>query len=317
MVLMMGMNLKKIVLGSLFLMATGGLFGQRNLLKYADIEYDLRRFEHAGAQYAEAYELKQTYYSAKRAAESYSFIKSYQKSFEWWSKAIAFQESDRSDYLKYAQSAIQARMNLTDLGISLEDGEKEKVYGSSAIPSDEGIVFNGVERYNGIGSDYGIREDLLGKVYFVSDRGEIAETLKKGIRFDARKRFLTGGYDEMNNRGFHKIYQSDQNGKINGVGVDLEGVYHISMPFFYKNGNNQEVIFTAVVKDNIGRKVSKHEVFPGLYKALVNLDGSFGQVQALPFNNLSSYGVMHGVIFENKIFFSSNMPGGQGGYDLY
>jgi outer membrane protein OmpA-like peptidoglycan-associated protein len=316
MVLIMEKTIKKIVLGAAFILASGGLFGQRNVLRYADIEYDLKRFEHAGSQYAEAYSLKQTYYSAKRAAESYSLIKSYQKAFEWWDKTVKFSESDREDYLNYARSAVQAGQSLTDLGITLTEEERYKVHGGVFVPEDETIEFRAVDKYNSAGTDYGLRSDLEGRNYFVSDRNLNEETQKKSIRLDARKRFSGDDRYRMNDRGFHQILMEGEEGIVQ-VSTELEGVYHLSTPAFYENGAVQQAIFTAVLRDDKGRKTRRHEVHPGIYTATVQSDGSFGKVKALPFNKLSEYGVMHGVVYNDRLYFSSDMPGGYGGYDLY
>ena len=313
---MMEKRLKKIVLGAALLLASGVLYGQRNVLRYADIEYDLRRFEHAGAQYAEAYGLKQSYYSAKRAAESYTSIRSYQNAFDWWAKTVAFAEADREDYLNYARSAVQAGKTLSEIGVVLEEREKVLVYAEMPVPEDETIAFRALDRYNGEGTDYGLRMNLEGKSYFVSDRDLSEQTLKKPIRFDVRKRFSGDDRYRMNDRGFHKLFM-DADDDLEEVSVALEGVYHLSMPAFYTIGDRKEVVFTAVLRDDKGRRTRRHEVFPGLYKADVKSDGSFGTVRALPFNKLQEYGVMHGVVYNDRLYFSSDMPGGYGGYDLY
>jgi len=316
MVLMMEKRFKKIVLGVLLVLVSNSTFGQRNILRYADIEYDLKRYEHAGAQYSEAYGLKQSYFSAKRAAESYTYIRSYQQAYDWWAKTVAFPESDREDYLNYARLAVRAGKILSESGIVLEQGENVLVYGGMPVSEDETIEFQALDRYNGAGTDYGLRMDLEGRSYFVSDRDLSEQTLKKPIRFDVRKRFSKDDRYRMNDRGFHRIFM-DAGDDLVEVSAELEGVYHLSMPAFYTIGDRKEVVFTAVLRDDKGRRSRRHEVYPGLYKADVKSDGSFGTVRALPFNKLQEYGVMHGVVYNDRLYFSSDMPGGYGGYDLY
>ncbi len=313
---MMKRQLKKILLGTILVLVYGGLSAQKDMLRYADIEYDLKRFEHAGSQYSEAFNIKQTYYSAKRAAESYAFIRSYQKAFEWWEKAINFSESDREDSLSFARSAVQAGNLLSELRMPFTEQERYQVYGGVDVSEDLTIEFRPLEKYNSAGTDYGLRSDMNGRNYFVSDRNLNDRTLKKPIRLDARKRFSGDDRYRMNDRGFHQILMEGEEG-ITEVTTELEGVYHLSSPAFYTNADAQHVVFTAVLRDDKGRRRQRHEVYPGLYTATVESDGSFGKVKALPFNKLSEYGVMHGVVYNDRIYFSSDMPGGYGGYDLY
>jgi len=316
MVLIMEKAIRKIVLGAALILVSGGLFGQRNILRYADIEFDLKRFEHAGSQYTEAYSLKQTYYSAKRAAESYSYIKSYEKAFEWWEKTIKFEESERNDYLSYANSAVQVGKSLAELNIELTIEEQDQVYGQKEVSENKGIDFLPLDIYNSPGSDYGLRSDIEGNIYYVSDRDILNQSMKNAIRFDMRKRFSDEDGYNMNNRGSHKIYL-DKEGKLDEISVEMEGVYHLSTPTFYRNGEKYEVIFTAVSKDVKGKRKQRHEVYPGLYRAAVQADGSFGSVRPLPFNQLSSHSVMHSFVYNDRLYFSADIPGGYGGFDLY
>ena len=71
------------------------------------------------------------------------------------------------------------------------------------VPEDETIEFRPLDRYNGAGTDYGLRMDLEGRSYFVSDRELSDQTLKKPIRFDVRKRFSGDDRYRMYDRGFH------------------------------------------------------------------------------------------------------------------
>lgn len=319
MVLMKKMK-KIVVLLSILLVSTGAL-AQRNLLRYADIEFNLKRYEHAGSQYAKAFQTKKTYYAAKRAAQSYDYIQSYEKAYEWWSKVIDFEQSDRSDYISFARATILSGRDLQKSSIVLSEQERTLVYGNASIPMNKGIEFRPLERYNQSGSDYGLSTVKDGEYYFVSDRAIQANTQKKSLRLDARKRMSTQERYRLNDRGYHGIFRDSGNGSIAPVSVDLDGVYHLSMPSFFKQkdvkDSKQEVIFTAVLRQKQSRKSTITEAYPALYRAEVDEDGSFVRVSSLPFNQPKTYGVMHGIVHDNKLYFSSNMPGGSGGFDLY
>jgi hypothetical protein len=166
------------------------------------------------------------------------------------------------------------------------------------------------------GSDYGLRSGRKGEFYFVSDRALEGETEKKSVRLDLRKRFAIKEHYQMNDRGFHGIFKDSGNEKILPVTVDLEDVFHLSLPSFFEKSSKREVIFTAVLREKVEQK-NKIELYPGLYRANVNQEGDFVSTVALPFNDQSKYSVMHGFVYDNRLYFSSDMPGGFGGFDLY
>lgn len=309
-------RMKNFIFIYLMLLVSNGAFGQRNMLRYADVEFDLKRFEHAGSEYSKAYSKKKSYYAAKRAAESYTAIKSYEKSFDWWLKVVEFPESDRTDYMAYATARILSGRDINDSKFVLTSYELDLVYKGLNVPIDNGIKFIPLDRYNMAGSDYGIRSGRKGEFYFVSDRALEGETEKKSIRLDLRKRFSEQDHYQMNDRGFHGIFKDSENGEILPVTVDLEDVFHLSLPSFFEKGSKREVIFTAVLREKVEQK-NKIELYPGLYRANVDEKGNFVSTVALPFNDLSKYSVMHGFVFENRLYFSSDMPGGFGGFDLY
>lgn len=310
-------KIKKIlVLFSILLVSTGAL-AQRNLLRYADIEFDLKRFEHAGSQYAKAFQTKKTYYAAKRAAQSYDYIQSYEKAYEWWSKVIDFQQSNRSDDISYARATILSGRDLQKSTINLNEQERALVFGNVSIPMNKGIEFRPLARFNQAGSDYGLTTSKEGEYYFVSDRAIESKTKKKSLRLDARNKLADRERYQMNDRGYHGIFRESGNGSINPVSVDLDGVYHLSMPSFFKRDSKQEVIFTAVLRQKKSKKSSLTQAYPALYRAELDNEGSFVRVSGLPFNQPKAYSVMHGTVNGNKLYFSSDMPGGKGGFDLY
>jgi len=301
-----------------FLLVSSPLFCQQNILNYADQEFALKRYEHAASQYEQAFDQRESYYSAKRAAESYGLIRSYEKAFYWWTKAVAFEESNRNDSLRYANAGVQAGKALEGLGIKLTDTEAAKVFGQRAVSDNPRLEFVPLEKYNSSGTDYGLRTDETGTKYLVTDRGLEQEEEKKYLRFDLRRALSEKEIDGLNDRGYHLILV-EKDGELKPAVQDAEEFYHVSMPAFFKVGARQEVIFTGVLREKekklgLGKTT---ESFPGLYRAEVQSDGSFINIQALPFNETSSYSVMHAFVDNNTLYFSSDGQGGFGGFDIY
>ena len=122
-----------VLVAGFLLLVSFPLFSQQNILNYADQEFDLKRYEHAASQYEQAFGQRESYYAAKRAAESYGWIRSYEKAFYWWGKAVAFEESNRNDSLRFANAGVQAGKTLEGLGITLTDIEAAKVFGQRPV----------------------------------------------------------------------------------------------------------------------------------------------------------------------------------------
>jgi len=292
------------------------LYSQQNLLNYADQEFALKRYEHAGSQYEQAFASRETYYAARRAAESYGMIRSYEKAFSWWGKAILFEEANRTDSLRYANAAVQAGQTVDELGIKLTAGESAKIFGQRQVSDNPSLAFIPLEKYNSSGTDYGLRIDGAGNTYLVSDRGLEIQSEKNPLRFDIKRAFSEKELDGLNDRGYHLILV-EKDGALKPAIQASEEYYHVSMPAFFKIGASQEVIFTAVVREDKARLGQTTESYPGLYRAEVQADGSFEKIQPLSFNETSTYSVMHAFVDKNILYFSSDGQGGFGGFDLY
>jgi outer membrane protein OmpA-like peptidoglycan-associated protein len=292
------------------------LYSQQNLLNYADQEFALKRYEHAGSQYEQAFASRETYYAARRAAESYGMIRSYEKAFSWWGKAILFEEANRTDSLRYANAGVQAGQTVEGLGIKLTAGESAKIFGQRQVSNNPSLAFIPLEKYNSTGTDYGLRIDGAGNTYLVSDRGLENQSEKNPLRFDIKRSFSEKELDGLNDRGYHLILV-EKDGALKPAIQASEEYYHVSMPAFFKIGASQEVIFTAVVREDKARLGQTTESYPGLYRAEVQADGSFEKIQPLSFNETSVYSVMHAFVDNNILYFSSDGQGGFGGFDLY
>ncbi len=316
MVLKMKNSIHKVLVVGFLLLVSFPTFSQQNLLTYADQEFALKRYDHAGSQYEQAFANRESYYAARRAAESFGMIRSYEKAFFWWGKAILFQEANRNDSLRYVNAGVQAGQTVEGLGIKLTDTEVAKVFGQRAVTDNPRLQFVPLEKYNSAGTDYGLRVDETGTKYFATDRGLEQEMEKKYLRFDLRRALSEKEIDGLNDRGYHLILV-EKDGMLKPAITASEEFYHVSMPAFFKIGASQEVIFTAVLRKDKARLGQTTESYPGLYRAEVQADGSFQNIQALPFNEPSAYSVMHAYVDKDILYFSSDGQGGFGGFDLY
>jgi outer membrane protein OmpA-like peptidoglycan-associated protein/tetratricopeptide (TPR) repeat protein len=309
-------SIKKGLVFGFLLLVSLPLYSQQNLLNYADQEFALKRYEFAGSQYEAAFASKETYYAAKRAAECYGMIRSYEKAFYWWGKAVAFEESSRADSLRYTNAGVQAGQTAAGLGMTLTATEAVKVFGQRQVSDNPRLRFIPIEKYNSAGTDYGLRTDETGTNYLVTDRGLEKEMEKKYLRFDIKRALSEKEIDGLNDRGYHLILV-EKEGELKPAIQGSEEFFHVSMPAFFKVGESQEVIFTAVAREDKVRLGKSTESYPGLYRAEVRADGTFANIQALPFNETGAYSVMHAFVDNNVLYFSSDGQGGFGGFDIY
>ena len=316
MVLIMNNSIKKSLVIGFLLLVSLPIYSQQNLLNYADQEFALKRYEYAGSQYEQAFASRESYYAARRAAESYGMIRSYEKAFSWWGKAILFEEANRYDSLRYANAGVQVGQTVEGLGIKLAPEEIKQVFGQRTVSENPSLAFTPLEKYNSTGTDYGLRIDGLGNTYLVSDRGLENQPERKPLRFDIKRAFSEKELDGLNDRGYHLILV-EKDGELKPAIQATEDFYHASMPAFFKIGASQEVIFTAVLREDKLRFGQSTESYPGLYRAEVQADGSFEKIQPLPFNEPSAYSVMHAFVDNNILYFSSDGQEGFGGFDLY
>jgi hypothetical protein len=64
MVLMMKKNIKMGLVAGLLLLVSFPLFSQQNILRYADQEFALKRYENAASQYEQAFDQRESYHAA-------------------------------------------------------------------------------------------------------------------------------------------------------------------------------------------------------------------------------------------------------------
>ena len=315
---MMKKNMKISLVAGFLLLVSFPLFSQQNILRYADQEFALKRYEFAGSQYEQAFAERESYYAARRAAECYGMIRSYEKAFYWWGKAVAFEESNRNDSLRYTNAGVQAGQTVAGLGMTLTATEAVKVFGQRQVSDNPRLRFIPIEKYNSAGTDYGLRTDETGTNYLVTDRGLEKEMEKKYLRFDIKRAFSEKEIDGLNDRGYHLILV-EKDGELKPAIQESDEFFHVSMPAFFKVGASQEVIFTGVLREKVDRLGlgKTTESYPGLYRAEVRADGTFANIQALPFNETGAYSVMHAFVDNNVLYFSSDGQGGFGGFDIY
>lgn len=294
---------------------------QQGLLRYADKKAAESNYFEAGKGYVAAYSKTPSFQAAKGAAKAFGNLRDYQEAYDWWKKALAFQESGQEELLAYIAAANQAgQQEAAYAGLdSLETREHEAIANLhlDSLQHWYAVAGNtGVKKVDGINSsntEFGWVKGAQGRAYFSSDRGEAGNRNRNSVRIDKSYKYYTQSSD-WTGRNFLNIYSVDQQGKVSLFEPPVPDVFHATDPFPLQE---QEMLFYAVTRDI--RSSDNYEVQSEIYFS--RLDGAGDPVDfvGLSMNSPLEYGLKSPFVDErqNRLYFSSNMPGGQGGYDLY
>ncbi|MGY6745015.1 MAG: OmpA family protein [Cecembia sp.] len=300
-------------------------FGQARLLRYGDKQAGLENYSKALEAYKDAYNRRSTYGTAVRLAKTYSLLGMYDEAFEWWERAVSFEESDRDDYSVYLRSAVQAGQwdsiegLLSAKGYSEYDFPELDLAGMRELRSQKANVkLVPVEGVNSAGSDFGASKDADGAHYFSSDRGQVGDAgSRPGIRLDAKPNIFNEERSGYNEREFYRIYKKDGGGDVSVVVTDLAGALHVNDPSVAPDLGL--VFYTAFVGKSKMKGTRDFTNHAGIYYGRLDVDGNITGSIAFPYNDHQSYGVMNPFIDTEakRVYFASDMPGGQGGFDIY
>lgn len=168
-------------------------------------------------------------------------------------------------------------------------------------------------------------DSALYKINYLSLNTEVAEfnavPFKEGIVFSsARQEGALKKKYHWDNSHFLNLYyaRKTEDGFANAAlfEKELNTRHHDGPATFY--ASFQKMILNRNQRAPVAGREEVFEMRPGLYDARYNSKKSDWEVTPLPFNN-SLYSYAHPSISEdgNTLYFSSDMPGGYGGMDLY
>ncbi|MFD2037339.1 OmpA family protein, partial [Belliella marina] len=301
---------------------------QNQMLRYADGQVELGNFHHAAEIYAQAFGKKETYHSAKGAAQSFDKLKDYSNSHKWWEKVVEFPgESTMEDMESYLVSSYVvgqeevAKEKLASLGYAVEDFEQSKV--DMILASHSASSRLELEYLSDLNSstaaDFTGAKDGDGNFYFVSDREEIIDSKPMPlIRFDAKNKIFNKNIYDWTGREYLKIYKRDSNNNIGEVKVERDDFLHISDPAIAMIDGSEYMFFTATRNVPKVKKQKSHTVHPELFFGKL-IDGEIVDIQDFPYNNIYGHSIITPFVDSgsNRLYFSSDMEGGFGGFDIY
>ena len=301
-----------------------GLFAQTSKLRKANVYLENRRYDKAIQLYESILEKKEVAEAKVNLAKAYRKIKNYPKAEFWYSKIVNLSGSrpihkyyygmmlqrngncERAQewfkkYLKQKPNDRRAKhlLNACEYQEHLMNKNKE-------IYQVEELSFNSI--YNDLGPAY-----YYNGLVFASERTRGANL---GRQSTDNYSFLDLYYTEV------RHFEGETCGTFKyGIPIDFSSKIntrlHEAIVTF--NEDESEIFYTQNLEQNAYQKGEGLEIFKLKIMHSKSLgDGRWQEVEELPFNS-SDYSCAHPNLTPNGrfLFFSSNMPGGFGGKDIY
>jgi peptidoglycan-associated lipoprotein len=306
------------------------------VIKEADAAYDLYNYDKAIDLYEQAYQKKESLHAAERLAFCNQQVRNYKAAESWYAIAVKFPESGAENVLNYARSlqnnskykeAREQYVKYAALNTTITSLQKARwVAGcdsaSSWMKNPKAINIDNQKTLNSKASDWGTAVYQNGLV-FSSDRGN---TESEGLR--KRKPFLKFDGSAVPDR---KVYGWTGNGYLNlyeqktGVGtvtvfpLHVPTDYHVASANFSADGNKVYFTLTRIPKKGEFDSKRIQTVNIEIYSAEKDAQGNWAEPIPFKYNRVNVYSVGDPFLSKDSqvLYFVSNMPGGQGGTDLY
>lgn len=301
-------------------------------IKRANQQLELYNFKDASYEFGEAWEKKEDSETARGLAYSNYKMRDFGKAAAWYSYLSDKEELTADDSYRYAESLIanakfDESAKVLDKMI-LKNGEISKDAKWMMLRKSAGeakAILNTPTKFqvkplkslNTSFSEFGLTIDE-GVIFFSSDR--ISDKKAGVVMTDNLKNQRYG----WTGNGFLTVYE----GNLNEKNDDLENIV-VSKVFQNENHigpihKSGSMMFYTVTE--AGNETNKREgrrfgttLYPEILYKEKKADGTFGEAKPLSINSSLKYAVADPFWDEAKkrLYFSSDMPGGFGGSDIY
>lgn len=306
------------------------------IIKAANAKYELYDYIKAIDLYEQAYLKKKTLHAAERLALCYSYVQNYKEAESWSAIAVGIAGSKPDNMLYYAKAlqnnakyneAKEAYIKYAALNKEVTPAQKAMWIlscDSAAVWMNipRHLTINNLKTINTQKSEWGAvtyGNDLV----FSSDRNAAGRLKKNGrpfLRFDAGHVPDRDTYGWTGNSYLRLYQQNNKSGSIVYFPVDVKTDYHVGPASFTSSGNEMYFALTRIPeKSEYVRKGNPFTVKVEIYSSKKDSAGKWGMATAFKYNKVGEYSVGDPYISKDgkKLYFTSNMPGGKGGMDIY
>ena len=299
-----------------FVMVSGMLSAQNQYTKTADKLFDRYEYVDAAKEYLKLAEgSKADNYVYKQLAESYYNVFNTKEAVKWYAKVVE-QKQDAETYYKYAQM-LKAEGNF-------KEADKQMQQFAQLAPNDQ--------RAKTFVSNPNYLPELKGqtKLYDIaksdvsSDKTDFGAVLTNDNNvYFASARNTSKRSSNFNEEPYLDIYRAtyNANGTISdAVAVDnLNTRWHDGPASITNDGNTMYYGSESFNEKEFTKDKAKNSKFGKIYLYKATKEGDkWANSKPLPFNN-KEYDVRNPSISKDgkTLYFSSNMPGGFGGEDIW
>lgn len=334
------MKLNILIISVLVLLGFQAKVKAQYVLNEADKEFEQYNYQKAIDLYEQAYKKKATLHAAERLGACYKYQSNFKQTESWYAIAAGMEKSSPENILEYAK-ALQTNSKYSeakiqynkyaDLNKNLNPSLKSMWLRScdSAIhwmKEPKLVVINNEKRLNSPQSDWGAIQQK-GMIVFSSDRaikGKDNQSEEKPfLKFDGAKEPNKNIYGWTGNH-YLKLYQKIGSDSISLFPINAGTDYHVGPASFTQNGDEMYFTLTRIPEklDYTKVKILKGKqatVNVEVYSSKKDASGKWGAIVPFAYNKVNDYSVGDPFITADgqSLYFSSNMPGGKGGADLY
>lgn len=299
------------------------------VIKEADKQFEYYNYSEAVKLYLKAWKKKEGPYTAQRIAESYRKMNNYEAAEEWYARLSGMQNSSPESKLwhaealrsqgKYKEAKTQYQQ-YTGQAVSVAQVQLwitscDSAIAWMAVPKD--IKIENEKKLNSQGSDWAAVKYADG-IVFTSDRTpQQNETTNKRpfLKFDGTKLPDKHTYRWTGMPYMHLYYsQGDQ---VNIFPLANTNDYHTGVVSFTNDG--KEAYFTMTsTKDWKSYNQALNTIYIGLYSSRFD-SGKWSDPIPFRYTNTTKWSVGDPYISPDgqTLYFVSDMPGGNGGTDIY
>ncbi|MBA4743840.1 MAG: OmpA family protein [Muricauda sp.] len=304
---------------SVFLLV-GSTFAQENKIKKADEEFDSYDYIDARKIYLsvveDGYKSAQVY---EKLGDTYYFNSEYKEANKWYGKLVEnFPDEVEPEYYFRAAQTLK----------SVGKYEESKVMMEKFIALSNGSVLaqnqmNSWQSFEELTNSKNkmfrvtnITPNMSGSDFGPSFYGDKIVFASSSINTQGSK------VHDWNGLPYLDLFEAEigEDGNLKNVKNlegDINSPYHESSAVFTKDGKTAYFTRNNYI-DGKKKRGKKRLVSLKIYKAAKNNNGTWGNVQELPFND-DSFSVAHPALNqeENRLYFSSNMEGTLGESDIW